>query len=256
MADAEPTTPTPPRNSKRRRQNRERRGSSAEFVILADDGKQHLVQAVDPPYESDYIDTTDSPDIRVTRSRARDGAPTNRSGNQSPTSTPPHGVVDSLGGHQAFNTPPHPLSGNPDIWSVLGVSPRATPTVEDHSPVSMLERPVATPAEVQTQLEARITQLETENAALRHDNAALGVAVTESNDVPRNDQEALLNLVRTTNVPRGVFLRLLDNNDFVEWWRLGNRHGGSRGGGSGSGSGQVESRRGRSGRGASGRGES
>lgn len=263
MADSRPTQPVPPRSSKRRRRDRSRSGSSAEFTIWADNGEQHLVEAYDPNPPSDPLeldDETISP--RVAGGRTRDQTNANRPGEQAPTLTAPQAGNQAVGtqpvnvqgdeAHVRWTGPP----GDPNYWLRFfgrNVLPPTRPIVDDVQPANPPKGPVAIPTQTQTQaqLQARITALEHENAALRYDNANMGVAIAESFNVPPNDQEALLELARTANVPRGLLTRLLANDEFLEQWRVEDGQGetaggGSRGGENGDGPG-VDGRDGRNG---------
>lgn len=228
------TRPVRPRGQKRRRPNHDQRGPWSEFNIFSDDGVTDgtpVAAAADAPV-SGSIEIHDAPTtpLRMTRSRARHEAVTSRTNNQGAISTASQDtIITSPAGRQPTSPrgldPLSPQNGffgrrniPPIVQRMLGLPPVSSP------PRAMVEM-----LQVEARLQARITALENENATLRRDNAALGAAVAETNNIPYNDRDALLSeLMKTTNIPRDVFTRLLDNDGFMEQWRVRSR--GSRGG--------------------------
>lgn len=230
-----PTRLVQPRGQKRRRPNRDQRESTSEFNIFSDDGitEGTHVAAVESTPVSGSIEVYDSPDTphRATRSRARDEAAAGQAGNQRPTSMTPQDTITPPAERQPTSPrDPYPLNSqyfrrrniSPIVQRMLGLPPTPSP------PRAMTEM-----VQTEARLQARITVLENESAALRRDNALLGATIAEVNNVPYNDRNAMLfELVTTTSIPRDVLMRLLGNDEFIEQWRITSRPQGSRQSGS------------------------
>lgn len=234
MADGRPTRPVKYRGQKRRCPNRDQRGSSSEINIFSDDGVTGgpPVAAAADASVSGSIEIYDAPitPVRMTRSRARDEAATGQTGTQRATSTAPQNTIITPPAERqpTSSRDIDPLSPQYRSSGRRNISP-VVQRMLSLPLVSSPPRAMAEMVQVEARLQARITALENENATLRRDNAALGAAVAETNNIPYNDRDALWSeLMKTTNIPRDVFTRLLDNDGFMEQWRVRSR--GSRGG--------------------------